>query len=33
VADAVLFVASSESSFLTAETLIVDGGWSTYHMF
>jgi len=33
VADAVLFVASSDASFLTAETLVVDGGWSTYHMF
>ena len=33
VASAVLFVAGSDASFLTAETLIVDGGWSAYHMF
>lgn len=33
VAEAVLFVASAEASFLTAETLVVDGGWSAYQMF
>jgi NAD(P)-dependent dehydrogenase (short-subunit alcohol dehydrogenase family) len=32
-ANAVLFVAGPMASFLTAETLVVDGGQSSYHMF
>jgi NAD(P)-dependent dehydrogenase (short-subunit alcohol dehydrogenase family) len=33
VANAVLFVAGPTASFLTAETLVVDGGQSSYHLF
>jgi NAD(P)-dependent dehydrogenase (short-subunit alcohol dehydrogenase family) len=33
IADAVLFVASPQASFITAETVRVDGGWSAYQLF
>ena len=33
IADAVLFLASGEASFILAETLRVDGGWGAYQLF
>jgi NAD(P)-dependent dehydrogenase (short-subunit alcohol dehydrogenase family) len=33
VAEAVLFLAGNEASYLTAETMRVDGGWVAYQLF
>ena len=33
VAEAVLFLASDEATYITAETLRVDGGWVAYQLF
>jgi NAD(P)-dependent dehydrogenase (short-subunit alcohol dehydrogenase family) len=33
VAEAVLYLASDEASYITAETLPVDGGWIAYQLF
>lgn len=33
VAQAVLFLASGDASYVTAEILIVDGGWSAHQLF
>jgi NAD(P)-dependent dehydrogenase (short-subunit alcohol dehydrogenase family) len=33
VADAVAYVTSERASFLTAETLVLDGAWTAYQMF
>jgi NAD(P)-dependent dehydrogenase (short-subunit alcohol dehydrogenase family) len=33
VSEAVLYLASDDASFVTAETLRVDGGWSAFQMF
>jgi NAD(P)-dependent dehydrogenase (short-subunit alcohol dehydrogenase family) len=30
IANAALFLATDESSFVNAEVLVVDGGWSAY---
>jgi len=33
IAEAVLFLAGDEATYITAETLRVDGGWSAYQLF
>jgi 3-oxoacyl-[acyl-carrier protein] reductase len=33
IAEAVMFLASSEASFITGETMRVDGGWGAYQLF
>jgi 3-oxoacyl-[acyl-carrier protein] reductase len=33
VAEAILYLASGEASYVTAETLRVDGGWTAYQLF
>ena len=33
IAEAVLYLASEEASYVTAETMRVDGGWTAYQMF
>jgi NAD(P)-dependent dehydrogenase (short-subunit alcohol dehydrogenase family) len=33
VAETVLYLASEEASYVTAETMKVDGGWTAYQMF
>jgi len=33
VAEAVLFMSSSEATYIVGETLVVDGGWTAYHLF
>jgi len=33
LAEAVLFLAGNEASYLTAETMRVDGGWVAYQLF
>ena len=33
VAEAVLYLASDEASYITAETLRIDGGWTAYQLF
>jgi len=33
IAEAVYWLASDEASYVVAETLIVDGGWTAYQLF
>ncbi len=33
IAEAALYLTSADASYLTAETLRVDGGWTAYQMF
>jgi NAD(P)-dependent dehydrogenase (short-subunit alcohol dehydrogenase family) len=33
IAEAVLFLASDEAAYITAETMRVDGGWTAYQLF
>lgn len=33
VAEAVLYLASEQASYIVAETLLVDGGWTAYQLF
>jgi len=33
IAEAVFFLASDEATYITAETLRIDGGWSAYQLF
>lgn len=33
VAEAVIFLSSSEATYIVGETLRVDGGWTAYHLF
>jgi NAD(P)-dependent dehydrogenase (short-subunit alcohol dehydrogenase family) len=33
VAEAVLYLAGDEASYVTAETMRVDGGWTAYQLF
>jgi 3-oxoacyl-[acyl-carrier protein] reductase len=33
IAEAVCFLASEEATYITAETLRVDGGWTAYQLF
>lgn len=33
VAEAVLFMSSNEATYIVGETLVVDGGWTAYHLF
>ena len=33
IAEAVRFIASDEATYITAETLRVDGGWTAYQLF
>ena len=33
VAEAVFYLASDEASYITAETMRVDGGWVAYQLF
>jgi NAD(P)-dependent dehydrogenase (short-subunit alcohol dehydrogenase family) len=33
IAEAVFYLASDEASYITAETMRVDGGWTAYQMF
>jgi len=33
IAEAVLYIASSQASYVVAETLRIDGGWVAYQLF
>jgi NAD(P)-dependent dehydrogenase (short-subunit alcohol dehydrogenase family) len=33
IAEAVFFLAGDEASYVTAETMRVDGGWTAYQLF